>query len=70
MKFSTLLLGAAIVRILGLMGVEEFDQAIHDGKAPAELLIEHLGVSRADLDRLIANARQSYDPADELVPTA
>lgn len=62
--------GAAIVRMLELMGVEEFDQAIHDGKAPAELLIEHLGFSRADLDRLIADARRSYDPADELLPAA
>ena len=62
--------GAAILRILELMGVEEFDQAIHDGKTPSELLIEYLGISRADVDRLIADARKSYDPADELLPAA
>ncbi len=62
--------GSAIVRILELLGVEGFDRAIHDGKAPAELLIEHLGVVRADLDRLIADAHKSYDPADELLSAA
>ena len=62
--------GSAIVRILELMGVEGFDQSIHDGKAPAELLKEHLGVVRDDLDRLIADAHKSYDPADELLPAA
>ena len=62
--------GAAILRILELLGVEGFDQAIHDGKAPAELLIQHLGISRADVERLIADARAAYDPAGELLPAA
>lgn len=62
--------GATILRILELLGVEGFDQAIHDGKAPAELLIEYLGVSRADVNRLVADARKSYDPSGELLPAA
>ena len=62
--------GAAILRILELLGAEGFDQAIHDGKAPAELLIQHLGISRADVERLIADARAAYDPDGELLPAA
>ena len=62
--------GAAILRILELQGVEGFDQAIQDGKTPSELLIQHLGVSRADVELLIVDARKSYDPADELLPAA
>ena len=62
--------GAAILRILELMRIEGFDRAIHDGKAPAELLIQHLGISRADVDRLIADARAAYDPDGELLPAA
>ena len=62
--------GAAILRILELLGVEEFDKAIQDGKTPSELLIQHLGISRADVGRLIADARKSYDPGGELLPAA
>lgn len=58
--------GAAVMRILDLMGVQHAQAAIQRGQSPAEVLIDHLGITEHDTADLVAAATQAYDPAGEL----
>lgn len=58
--------GAAILRLLDLLRVTGVDVAVEAGQSPAEVLIEHLGVADANVEQLVADARQAYDPYDTL----
>ena len=62
--------GAAILRALDLLGVTGVDRAVQEGKSPAEVLIEYLGVEQTDVMRLVADARAAYDPLNELPAVA
>ena len=62
--------GSAILRALDLLGATGVDRAVEGGKFPAEVLIEHLGVERADVSRLVSEARAAYDPGNELPAAA
>ena len=58
--------GAAILRLLDLLGVTGVEVAIEAGQSPAEVLVEHLAIADADLEQLVADARRAYDPHDAL----
>ena len=62
--------GSAILRALDLLGASGVVQAIEGGKPPANVLIEHLGVTQADVQRLVSDARATYDPGNELPAAA
>ena len=57
--------GAAILRVLDLLGAVGVAEAVTEGRAPADLLIEHLGVTPAEAPQLVADARAAYDPDNE-----
>ena len=58
--------GAAILRLLQLLGAADFVSKIEGGKSPAQVLIEYLRITDADVERLVAEARTVYDPVNEL----
>ena len=58
--------GAAILRTLDLLGVRDADLAVQNGMSPAEVLMDHLFVSPADVTGLVSEARAAYDPDSEL----
>lgn len=62
--------GAAVLRVLDLLGATGVDQKVQDGKPPVEVLIEHLGVTPTEVDSLVADARVAYDPQDEIATSA
>ena len=62
--------GAAVLRTLDLLGATGVAVAVEGGKAPAEVLIEHLGVTKADVAQLVADARAAYDHDNTLMAAA
>ena len=58
--------GAAILRVLDLLGAVGVAEAVAEGQAPSDVLIEHLGVTPAEAPQLVADARAAYDPDNEL----
>ena len=62
--------GAAVLRTLDLLGATGVDVAVQGGKYPAEVLIEHLGVTEADVPPLVADARAAYDRDNSLMAAA
>ena len=58
--------GAVILRLLDLFGIDDYVSQIEAGKSPAQVLNAYLGVSRAEVDELVAEARAAYDPDNEL----
>ena len=62
--------GAAILRVLDLLGAVGVAEAVTEGQSPADLLIEHLGVTSAEAPQLVADARAAYDPDNELPAAA
>ena len=62
--------GAAVLRALDLLGAAGADRSVEGGESPADVLIEHLGVSQPDMPGLIADARAAYDPDNELPAAA
>lgn len=58
--------GAAILRLLDLLEVTGVHGAIEAGQSPAEVLIQHLALTEADAEQLVADALQAYDPHDTL----
>ena len=62
--------GAAILRALDLLGASGVVRAVEGGKSPADVLIEHLGVTQADVPWLVSDARAAYDPGNELPAAA
>ncbi|MCY3506914.1 MAG: hypothetical protein OXH41_12190 [Chloroflexi bacterium] len=62
--------GAAVLRTLDLLGVAGVAKSVQGGKSPAEVLIEHLGVTDSDVPQLVADARAAYDQDDTLMAAA
>ena len=62
--------GAAILRVLDLLGAVGVAEAVTEEQSPAEVLIEHLGVTLAEAPQLVADARAVYDPGNELPAAA
>ena len=62
--------GAAVLRTLDLLGVAGVAESVQGGKSPAAVLIEHLGVTGADVSQLVADARAAYDQDDTLMAAA
>lgn len=62
--------GAAVLRTLDLLGVAGVAESVQGGKSPAEVLIEHLGITGADVPQLVADARAAYDQDDTLMAAA
>ena len=62
--------GAAILRVLDLLEAAGVAEAVTEGQSPAEVLIEHLGVTPAEAPQLVADARAAYDPRNELPAAA
>ncbi len=62
--------GAAVLRTLDLLGATGVDVAVQGGKFPAEVLIEHLGVTEAHVAQLVADARAAYDRDNSLMAAA
>lgn len=58
--------GAAIVELLDRMGVADYTGRIEANEAPASILADHLGVTAADSQALLGEARADYDPSNEL----
>ena len=58
--------GAVILRLLDLFGIDDYVSQIEAGKSPAQVLHAYLGVSQAEVDGLVAEARAAYDPDNEL----
>ncbi len=58
--------GAAVVRVLDLLGAQNSDRKIQRGDSPAEVLIKHLGVTQNDVSLLLDEARKVYDPSGDL----
>ena len=62
--------GAAVLRTLDLLGAPGVEAAVQGGKFPAEVLIEHLGITQADVPQLVADARAAYDPDNTVTGAA
>ena len=62
--------GAAILRVLDLLEAAGVAEAVTEGQSPAEVLIEHLGVTPAEAPQLVAEACAAYDPDNELPAAA
>ena len=62
--------GAVILHLLDLLEVGGVHPAVESGRSPAEILIGHLGVTESDVERLLADARQAYDPEGTLAADA
>ena len=58
--------GAVILRLLDLFGIDDYVSQIEAGKSPAQVLNAYLGVSQAEVDELVAEARAAYDPDNDL----
>lgn len=58
--------GAAILRLLDLLEVEGVQAAVEAGQSPAEVLIEYLSVREIDVEQLVADAHEAYDPLNTL----
>jgi len=58
--------GAAILRLNELMRVDNFTTRVENGETPAAILADELGVTASDADKLVIEARQAYDPDNEL----
>ena len=58
--------GLNILLLLDQLGAESVAPRIEAGMSPAEVLIDHLGVTAEDAERLAAEARAAYDPSNEL----
>ena len=59
-----------MLRVLDLTGGTEVDRRVQAGRSPAEVLIEHLGVTQADVAALVDAARAAYDPQNTLAGEA
>ena len=58
--------GAAIIRLLEQLEVEDVVPRIEAGLSPAQVLADHLGVGEEMAEGLLAEARAVYDPAGKL----
>jgi len=62
--------GAAGLSLLDRLGVENVDSRLGEGVAISAMLADALGVADDDIDRLVAEARQAFDPQNELAEPA
>lgn len=62
--------GAAILRSLDLLEADGIAEAVKEGQSPADVLIEHVGVTLAEAPQSVADARAAYDPGNELPAAA
>ena len=62
--------GSAALRVAELLGVEDLARRIEADQVPADILIDHLGVTDAEAADLAADARRAYDPLGELPAAA
>ncbi len=58
--------GAAIIRVIDELGVDDYHARLESGQPPATILVDALGVTDADADLLVDEARAEYDPLGEL----
>lgn len=62
--------GTEILRALDLLNAADVDGAVTEGQSPADVLIEHLGLTLGEAPQLVADARAVYDPGNELPAAA
>lgn len=58
--------GAAMLGLLDALGADGVDDEIEGGLSPVEVLIRFLGVTEADVDQLVADAKTEHDPLEQL----
>ena len=57
--------GAAITRLLDLFGIDDYAPRIEAGMSPAQVLVDHFGITQEEVERLVDEARAAYDPENQ-----
>lgn len=62
--------GAAILHLLAELSVEDVEEQVEAGNAPIQILAQIVDVDESDIERLVNEARTTYDPSNELAEQA